>query len=214
MERFSQSIALRHFYETTTTKKIVCVASPKVAELNWEPTRFRQFRQSQFEHYLSTVNVDCESIFIIVNSLNELRERRCEMNIDELILMVHGDENGNLVFGYDMAIIDDVMMNFNMKRHCGFINIRLVHCFNHKSIVSRYLNRSLCLNYEHTTKHGGASEVTYNVPQYIVDTSRPKDNLLSIHSGLNPEIMRNERVKSFVMNENLAKSNSTYRHEI
>ena len=81
MERFSQSIALRHFYETTTTKKIVCVASPKVAELNWEPTRFRQFRQSQFEHYLSTVNVDCESIFIIVNSLNELRERRCEMNI-------------------------------------------------------------------------------------------------------------------------------------
>jgi len=61
------------------------------------------------------------------------------------------------------------------------------------------------------------SSFSHNRTKYFVfgrDTSRPKDNLLSIHSGLNPEIMRNERVKSFVMNENLAKSNSTYRHEI
>jgi hypothetical protein len=127
--------------------------------------------------------------------------------------MVHSDQNGKLVFGHNYVEIDDVMTNFHMKRRNNFIVIRLVHCNNHKSAVKRWLNRSLCITYQCTTSYGETTEVTYNVPQYIVDTLKPPNHLLSIHSGLNPEILRDERVKMYLFG-NFAKSNSIFRHEV
>jgi hypothetical protein len=187
MERLLEDVQLQHAHEPNPISRILCIASNEC------------FRQSQFEYYIKSKKSESQPIFTVVNSLFDLTALASRSGlIDELIVMVHGNSEGELIFGHDTMVEEDVRRLFRMSRDkTRHINIRMLHCYNHMSETGELAyNRSLQLNYHQTT----SSEVplTFNIPQYLVDDSKPKDDSLRIHTGLNPEVMKIEAVEGYI----------------
>lgn len=165
-------------------------------------------RYQQAKYYVCSGNARSDKCFFFTAFMLEelLSYLAASIPIDELQILCHGDENGNILFPFTMEegqpinkrnpvspslISTQVPTRANSS---GFKQHIWIHCYGHRSRSAddAVMNYQLRTQVSHVTSE--MIPFSFNIPRLFADGS----NAGSVHSGLNPEIMYQPGVSEFL----------------